>query len=81
MKLRINIDGAQGYDADQATKNGSTITVGDLRSWLDDYDDDDEIVTYDTSNTYGAAWGRILPYGAIEPADDGDEAQSEAWTA
>lgn len=44
-----------GYSADQV----SGITVEELRWALEDLNDDDEIITYDQNNGYGASYGKL----------------------
>lgn len=63
MRLALRIHANEGYNANQAA-NG--LTVGELRRWLDDYDDDTEIVTHDLNNGYGADWGNIAKYEPVE---------------
>lgn len=55
MKYQLNIRANGGYSADQV----KGLTVGDLKALLDEMDDDDEIITYDSTNAYGAAYGTI----------------------
>ena len=58
MKLQLLVNSCKGYSADQV----KGITVGELRDALADFDDDDEIVTYDSSNAYGASFGQVTSY-------------------
>lgn len=69
MKIALRIRANEGYSASQV----KGITVGELRRWLEDYDDDTEIVTHDLNSRYGAAWGKIAQYQPLEDADDEDE--------
>lgn len=71
MKIALRIRANEGYSASQV----KGLTVGELRRWLDDFDDDDEIVTHDLNNGYGADWGTIDRYEITEYCDDeSDEA-------
>lgn len=53
MKYQLNIKSNLGYDSDQV----SGITVGELKGMLDGLDDEDQIITYDENNGYGASFG------------------------
>lgn len=53
-RVKIEIRSNEGYNAKQVTERHHTMTVGDLRRQLEDYDDDAEIVTYDLNNERGA---------------------------
>ena len=53
MKYQLEILSNGGYAADQV----KGITVGELISILQDYEDDDEIVLHDGGNRYGASYG------------------------
>ena len=57
--LKLYIQANEGYDASQATERRSTMTVGELKSVLEDLDDEMEIITYDRNNTYGASYGIV----------------------
>lgn len=70
-KVKIEIRSNEGYSAKQIGHN--TITVGELRNLLEDYDDDAEIVTYDLNNERGASWGTILADQWPEEIADDDE--------
>ena len=48
----------EGYSATQIEKRGR-VTVGELRAALEDWDDDDEIITQDPTNRYGAEFGQL----------------------
>lgn len=51
----------EGYTQDQAT---SPMTVGKLKELLGQYDDTDEIVTYELTNSY-SGWGSISGIGEL----------------
>lgn len=65
-KIKLEIYGADGYSAEQVR----SITVGDLKAMLEDYEDDVEIVTHDETNRYGASYGRIIKITDIEEDDE-----------
>lgn len=69
-KVKIEIRSNEGYAADQVTERHNTMTVGDLRRQLEDYDDDAEIVTYDLNNERGASWGLIRAGQWLEGIED-----------
>ena len=71
-KVKIEIRSNEGYAADQVTERHHTMTVGDLRRQLEDYDDDAEIVTYDLNNERGASWGLICAGQWLEEVEDED---------
>ena len=56
MKLLLKVRGSQGYAVDQV----KTMTVGDLKELIEHFEDEDEIVLYDTCNAYGARFGSIV---------------------
>lgn len=56
MKIVLKIHGAEGYGADQV----KGLKVKDLIELLEDYDEEDEIITYDVTNIYGASYGRLF---------------------
>lgn len=70
MRIALRIRANEGYNAKQAA-NG--LTVGELRRWLEDFNDDDEIVTHDLNNGYGADWGHIEKYDMTEDCPDEDD--------
>lgn len=72
-KVKIEIRSNEGYNASQVTERHNTMTVGDLRRQLEDYDDDAELVTYDLNNERGASWGLISAGQWIEELDEEDE--------
>lgn len=45
----------EGYSHNQATR---PMTVGELKDILDQFEDDDEIITFELTNTY-CGWGSI----------------------
>ena len=65
-KIQLEIYGANGYSAEQVR----SITVGELKAMLEDYDDDIEIVTHDETNRYGASYGTIIEIADIEEDDE-----------
>ena len=67
MKYQLTIQPNQGYSTDQA----QAISVQDLRDMLADLDADDEIVTYDYQNTYGAKYGGLTL--ELEKVDETEE--------
>lgn len=77
VKVKIAIRSNEGYNASQVTERHNTMTVGDLRRQLEDYDDDAEIVTYDLNNERGASWGLISAGQWLEEIDDEDD--EEDW--
>lgn len=68
-KLVLEIRANEGYSIKQVR---GRITVGDLRTYLEDFDDDMEIVTKDLNNSYGADWGVVCDYYE-EDIDDEEE--------
>lgn len=72
-KVKIEIRSNEGYNASQVTECHNTMTVGDLRRQLEDYDDDAELVTYDRNNERGATWGLICAGQWLEELDEEDE--------
>ena len=68
-KLVLEIKANEGYSIKQVR---GRITVGDLRTYLEDFDDDMEIVTKDLNNSYGADWGVVCDYYE-EDIDDEEE--------
>lgn len=68
MKLVLNIRGSEGYAPDQVK---SHFTVGDLKDWLEGYDDDTEIIIKDFNNQYGASYGIALN-GDVDYSDEED---------
>ena len=72
-KVKIEIRSNEGYNAKQVTERHNTMTVGDLRRQLEDYDDDAEIVTYDLNNERGASWGLVTAGQWLEEIDDEDD--------
>lgn len=67
MKYQLTIEPNQGYSAEQV----NSITVADLLDMLDGLDDDDEIITYDYQNRYGAKYGGLTL--ELEPIESKDE--------
>ncbi len=65
-KIQLEINGAQGYGAEQVR----SITVGELRAMLEDYEDNIEIVTHDYTNRYGASYGTIIEIADVEKDED-----------
>lgn len=72
-RVKIEIRSNEGYNASQVTERHNTMTVGDLRRQLEDYDDDAELVTYDRNNERGATWGLICAGQWLEELDEEDE--------
>lgn len=72
-KVKIEIRSNEGYNAKQVTERHHTMTVGDLRRQLEDYDDDAEIVTYDLNNERGASWGLVAAGQWLDEIDDEDD--------
>ncbi len=68
-KLVLTIRANEGYSIDQVR---GRVTVGDLKRYLEDVEDDVEIVTHDLNNGYGADWGVVCDYNE-EDTDDDDE--------
>lgn len=73
MKIKLDIRSNEGYTANQVTERHNTITVGELRKMLEDYEDDAEIVTYDLNNERGASWGLISTGWPEEIYDDEED--------
>ena len=69
MKIILKARGAAGYAPDQVTG----IKVKDLKELLENYQDDDEIITYDMGNKYGAPYGKIYADIEDEEWDIGEE--------
>ena len=57
IKFVLNIRANEGYNADQVE---SFTTVGDLKSLLEGYDDDVEVITHNLNNQYGANYGVVV---------------------
>lgn len=55
MKIVINALGNAGYSDDQV----EGVKIGDLIEFLQQFEDDDELITYNYSNRYGAPYGKI----------------------
>lgn len=72
-KVKIEIRSNEGYTASQVTERHHTMTVGELRKQLEDYDDDTEIVTYDLNNERGASWGLISAGQWLDEIEDEEE--------
>lgn len=70
MIIKLEISPRAGYDAQQVVENVKTFTVGELREMLADFDDDAMIVTYDSGNSLGAAWGVINADQWIEEVEE-----------
>ncbi len=49
------------------------MTVSELREALEDYEDDDQIVTFDLSNYRGASYGYIVDLEELQEDEDEDE--------
>ena len=73
MKIKLEIRSNEGYSASQATEHHRTMTVGDLRKQLEDYDDGTEIVTFYLNNERGASWGIIPDDQWLEEVEDDEE--------
>ena len=54
----LNIKANEGYEPEQV-ENARCITVGELKEWLEQFDDDEKIITKDLNNKYGADYGII----------------------
>lgn len=68
-KLVLEINANEGYSIDQVR---GRITVGDLKRYLEDVDDDVEIVTKDLNNSYGANWGVVREFYEDDCEEDED---------
>ena len=55
MKIVIRALGNAGYGKDQVRG----LKVRDIKNFLEQLDDEDEIVTYNSSNRYGASYGEL----------------------
>ena len=55
MKIIINALGNAGYAEDQV----QGVKVKDLIEFLEQFDEDDEVITYNYTNRYGAPYGKI----------------------
>lgn len=73
MKIVIGIKSNEGYSANQV--NGIKVKL--LKEMLEDFDDEDEIITYDFNNKYGANYGKLTA-NIIDEEDDDDE-EDEEW--
>lgn len=71
--IKFNIRSNEGYKADQVKERYNLMTVGDLKRFLEDYDDETEIVTYDLNNGHGASWGLICDDYPEEVYEEEDE--------
>ena len=60
MKVILKIRANEGYSPEQVGEEHNLTTVGELKEWLEGYDDDAEIVTDNVNNRYGANYGRIV---------------------
>lgn len=68
--IKLSISPNEAYSAGDIVDR--SMTVGELRSLLEDFEDDDVIVTYDTSNGRGACWGYIVSRDWLEEVFDDD---------
>lgn len=71
MKIILKIRANEGYAPEQVSEEHNLTTVGELKDWLEGYDDDTEIVTDDVNNKYGAHYGMIVD--CYENYDDEQE--------
>lgn len=71
MKIVIGIKSNEGYSASQV--NGIKVKL--LKEMLEDFDDDDEIITYDFNNKYGANYGKLT----ANIIDEDDDEEDEEW--
>ena len=70
MKYKLTIEPNQGYAPDQTRM----VTVGELKDFLSQFEDEDEICTYDYQNRYGAKYGGIcLEVEEVYEEEDEDE--------
>lgn len=69
MKLIIGIKSNEGYSANQV--NGIKVKL--LKEMLEDFDDEDEVITYDFNNKYGANYGKLTANIIDEDNDEEDE--------
>ena len=72
IKLEINPNEAYSYKDIESR----LMTVGELRAALEDYEDDDQIVTFDLKNYRGASYGYVAYVEEVDE-DELDEDESE----
>ncbi len=65
-KLILNINANRGYNASQIEAR-HTLTVGELKSILEGYDDDTPIITKNLDNALGANFGEVRDCDDWEP--------------
>jgi len=67
MKIILRVSPNQGYGPEQV----KGIKVLDLKELLEQYNDDDEIITLDGGNRYGAKYGKL--YAEVEDIYEDEE--------
>ena len=67
---KLSIRSNEGYNPIDAIECVKTMTVGQLRQMLADYEDNTPIATYDLNNSRGACWGIVFDVEEIERCDD-----------
>lgn len=76
MIIKIEIRPNEAYSPKDLQSR--LMTVGELREALEDYEDDDQIVTFDLGNYRGASYGYISYVEELEEGeDDEDEDEDE----
>lgn len=75
MKFVIGIKSNMGYSPNQVRG----IKVKDLKEMLEDLEDDDEVITCDYNNKYGANFGMIMKEMLDEDDYEDDDEEDEEW--
>ena len=68
MIIKLEIRPNEAYSAKDLENR--LMTVGELRDALEDYENDDQIVTFDLSNYRGANYGYVAYVEDCEEDDD-----------
>ena len=77
MRIKMNVNGNQGYGPDQIE---SPISLGDLLEQVQEaimeWGEDAEVVLHQVNNRYGANYGNLVEgFDLFESADDDDEGE------
>lgn len=75
MIIKIEIRPNEAYSLKDLQSR--LMTVGELREALEDYEDDDQIVTFDLGNYRGANYGYISDVEELEEEEEEDEDEYE----
>lgn len=77
MKVVMNIKSNLGYKPNQVA--GCPLTVGQLKEWLEDEDDETPILVKAINNEYGAQWGYLVSCGRDYTDEDEEEEGKFPW--